>query len=65
MNLGDLAHYAFRPFVILTDLVWGTDLKYCSKCKARRKKWNALPHSRAAAIFIVTLCGAGVWWWVK
>ena len=39
-GLGDLAYYAFRPFVYFTDLVWGTDLRMCEVCKDRRAKWN-------------------------
>ncbi len=62
--LGDLAYYVFRPFVIVTDLVWGTDLKDCTKCKKRRKAWNALPYSRTITIFIVTLGVVAIAWWV-
>ena len=35
-GLGDLAYYVFRPVVYSIDLVWGTDLRACDKCKERR-----------------------------
>lgn len=63
-GLGDLAFYAFRPAVYLIDAVWGTDLKDCDVCKARRKKWNALVSVPRwlAATFGVTMCAALICW---
>jgi hypothetical protein len=40
IGAGDLAHWLFRPAVYLVDLVWGTDLRDCDRCKERRAKWN-------------------------
>lgn len=40
IGLGDVAYYLFRPVVYVIDWVWGTDLKDCSVCKARRARWN-------------------------
>lgn len=55
-GLGDLAHYLFRPLVYLIDWIWKTDLRDCTKCKRRRKQWNALfSVPRWAAIFLVTV----------
>lgn len=56
-GLGDLAYYFFRPVVYGIDLVWGTDMRHCSLCKARRARWNyALSVPRyIAIIFLVTL----------
>jgi hypothetical protein len=64
-GLGDLAYYLFRPVVYFTDWVWGTDLKDCDRCKARRKRWNrwAVP-LRLAITFFVTICAAGICWLV-
>lgn len=39
-GLGDLAYWAFRPFVYAIDWVWGTDMRHCDLCKERRVKWN-------------------------
>lgn len=58
MKLGDLAYYLFRPFVYVIDLTWGTDLRDCNVCKARRKKWNALPYS---ALWTLLLLTSGAW----
>lgn len=41
-GLGDLAYWAFRPFVYATDWIWGTDMRHCDVCKARRARWNLL-----------------------
>lgn len=60
--LGDLAHYAFRPAVLVIDVVWGTDLRDCDVCKARRARWNALPYSRLLAAAILTMLAAGAVW---
>lgn len=64
MKLGDLAYYAFRPLVYFVDLIWGTDLRHCDKCKARRKRWNAVRFSRlwGSLIFAVTIWGVIIWW---
>lgn len=40
-GLGDFAYYLFRPFVYIIDLVWGTDMRHCEKCKERRILWNS------------------------
>lgn len=63
-GLGDLAHYAFRPLVYFVDFCWGTDLKHCSVCKARRKRWNAIASVRGwvAACLVVTGLGVMVVW---
>lgn len=55
-GLGDLAHYALRPAVLLYDAAYGTDLRDCIKCKKRRKQWNAMaPYGGwLALIFTVT-----------
>lgn len=63
-GLGDLAYYLFRPGVYVIDWVWGTDLKDCTKCKRRRKLWNSwlsVP-GWVAAIILVTMCVATIWW---
>ncbi len=55
-GIGDAAHYAFRPLVWFIDLIWGTDLMQCEKCKRRRSRWNsrfAVP--RWMALLAVTL----------
>lgn len=63
-GLGDLAYYLFRPVVYGVDAVWGTDLRHCSVCKARRKRWNAVASVPRwlAATFAVTMCGALISW---
>jgi len=64
-GLGDLAHYVFRPAVYFTDWIWGTDMKHCELCAARRQRWNAVFSApRWAILFFVTL-GAGVIWLVN
>jgi len=40
IGLGDLAYVAFRPFVYIIDWFWGTDMRHCEVCKARRSRWN-------------------------
>lgn len=63
-GLGDLAYYAFRPFVYMTDAIWGTDLKDCDRCKERRARWNSLPYSQPIALtFLVTLGVLLFLWW--
>lgn len=54
-GLGDLAYWIFRPFVYFTDFVWGTDLKDCEVCKARRERWNSWGMLPRWVILIVTL----------
>lgn len=63
-GLGDLAYWLFRPIVYFVDFVWGTDLKDCDVCKARRKRWNAVASipRRLAVILLVTMCGALIAW---
>ena len=63
-GLGDLAFYAFRPVVYGIDAVWGTDLRHCDVCKARRKRWNAMASvpGWVALIIAVTLCAAFISW---
>lgn len=61
-GLGDLAYYVFRPVVYSIDLVWGTDLRACDKCKERRAKWNAIPRSTALAILLVTSGLSLIFW---
>ena len=39
-GLGDLAYYVFRPAIYLIDWVFGSDMKHCDVCKARRALWN-------------------------
>jgi hypothetical protein len=41
VGLGDIAYWAFRPSVYAMDFIWGTDLKDCDVCKARRALWNS------------------------
>lgn len=55
-GLGDLAHYALRPAVLLYDAAYGTDLRDCIECKRRRKLWNSwAPHGGTLLlIFFVT-----------
>lgn len=54
-GLGDLAYYLFRPVVYAIDFAWGTDLRDCDVCKARRARWNALFSIPGwAAIFLLT-----------
>lgn len=62
--LGDLAYYLFRPAVYLIDWTWGTDLRDCDKCKARRKRWNALPGSRAITVLVLASGISAICWWV-
>lgn len=63
-GLGDLAYYVFRPVVYGIDAVWGTDLRHCNVCKARRKRWNAVPYSGSwtALILTVTLWAVLIHW---
>ncbi len=61
-GLGDLAYYAFRPAVYAIDFVWGTDLRDCDLCKARRKRWNAVFSVPLwVALFFVTLSAGAIW----
>ena len=63
-GLGDLAYWVFRPLVYLIDAIWGTDMRHCSLCKARRKRWNtafSLP-LWAILAFLMTLTGFALWW---
>jgi len=54
-GLGDLAYYVFRPVVYGIDLIWGTDMRHCTVCKARRERWNALFSMPCwTAIFLLT-----------
>ena len=65
-GLGDLAYYVFRPVVLLIDATWGTDLRDCDMCKARRKRWNAIASApRWVVIFLVTMCVSVFWWRAK
>jgi hypothetical protein len=63
-GLGDLAYYVFRPLVYFIDWVWATDLRHCSVCKARRKRWNALLSVPLwlAVTLGVTIGVALIWW---
>lgn len=63
-GLGDLAYYAFRPAVYATDWIWGTDMKHCSVCKARRVRWNAVASVPLwlAVSFAVTMLAAAICW---
>lgn len=63
-GLGDFAYYLFRPVVYLIDLIWGTDLRHCDVCKARRARWNFVLSAPRwlAVIFAVTIAFAVVWW---
>lgn len=62
-GLGDLAYYAFRPAVLVIDAVWGTDLRDCDVCKARRKRWNALASVPGWMAFLgVTVLSALLVW---
>lgn len=65
-GLGDLAYYLFRPVVIAIDLVWGTDLRDCTVCKARRKRWNRWSIPRPLAIvLLVTVCAFLICSWTR
>ena len=55
-GLGDLAFYLFRPIVYITDWIWDTDMKHCTRCKERRAKWNSWASiPRWLAIFLLTV----------
>lgn len=63
VGLGDVAYWAFRPAVYVVDIVWGTDLRDCDRCKERRRDWNAnfsLPWW--AAILVVTIVAGLIVW---
>lgn len=63
IGLGDLAYYAFRPVVYAIDAMWGTDMRHCEVCAARRKRWNdAVSVPAWMVFFFVTLCGSAIWW---
>lgn len=64
MKLGDLAYYVFRPVVYGIDFIWGTDMRHCEVCAARRQRWNALPYSGVwvGVIFTVTISAALICW---
>ena len=64
LGLGDLAYYLFRPAVYAIDWTWGTDLRDCDKCKARRVLWNSwfsMPLWLWTSLFVTTLFFV-VWW---
>lgn len=64
-GLGDLAYYAFRPVVYGIDWIWGTDLKDCQVCVARRERWNdLLSVPKWLALAALTMLGVGAIWWV-
>lgn len=63
-GLGDLAYYLFRPVAYATDLIWGTDLRNCDRCRERRKRWNRWAVPRwVALLFAVTLVATVFLWW--
>ncbi len=62
--LGDLAYYAFRPIVYAIDAVWGTDMRHCTVCKARRARWNRLPYSRTMAVLVLASGISAICWLV-
>jgi hypothetical protein len=65
-GLGDLAYYIFRPAVYFTDWIWGTDMKHCELCKARRKRWNIVASTPVwQLVLFVTICGAVIFWWTR
>lgn len=56
IGLGDLAYWAFRPAVYVTDWIWGTDMRHCEVCAARRRRWNELGSFYAwEYIFVLTI----------
>lgn len=64
IGLGDIAYWLFRPAVYVIDWTWGTDLKDCDKCKARRKRWNAWISAPwwVAFIIFVTIFALVILW---
>lgn len=63
-GLGDLAYWLFRPAVYLIDLIWGTDLRDCDRCKERRALWNtwlSVPRW-GALVFLLTVTAIIVCW---
>lgn len=65
IGLGDVAYWAFRPAVYFVDFVWGTDLKVCEVCAARRKRWNEVASAPAWAVILVVTIGTGLILWGK
>jgi len=63
IGLGDILYWLFRPAVYFIDWAWGTDLKDCQVCKARRHKLNGMFSVPAWAIILfVTLLVAAISW---
>lgn len=63
IGAGDIVHWLFRPAVYFIDLIWGTDLRDCDRCKERRAKWNEkLSMPLWAFVLVVTMLGVLIVW---